>query len=454
MKKLQVSPHIVTRFVTSSLLSLKPHSPSRGTPDLAVALQKSCVAWKRNVLHVEDLRTRLRQLPSSSSDAGEQLPRALHVYDEASAIARADYVGFLQTSRGFAQSYVDAVVERMRFQNGALELLSALLEMARQLRGEAVQLKISFKRGPCKQFKCVVKEVNSKPLPFDADVLKDIDVSLKDIKAAYQLLDDFWVTELESLSKTINTVHIDRARVERWLGYKDALEETISNWKSAGTLTKDRAEDVEMDADTQIPAASDFPAIAKHLRPHMTTAGSLLHTMRDHVSPADIAPIQVAIFGLQQSQQQCLSFFSECVKYWEKAKMRCEVSIVRPTLEKLVNSQRLLAENLDQAPDKAQLAIRSLRNAIAYDDWSTSPRERSASSASGAADLRLRFGPEGADDMIRRLRSLDDPGYDPFMGMSLEELGRERQKWTTCRKFFESELRACEASPSSGPPSM
>jgi hypothetical protein len=41
----------------------------------------------------------------------------------------------------------------MRFQNGVLEVLLALLEMARRLRGEAVQLKVSFKKGPCKQFK-------------------------------------------------------------------------------------------------------------------------------------------------------------------------------------------------------------------------------------------------------------------------------------------------------------
>jgi hypothetical protein len=33
------------------------------------------------------------------------------------------------------------------------------------------------------------------------------------------------------------------------------------------------------------------------------------------------------------------------------------------------------------------------------------------------------------------------PGYDPFEGISLEELGRERQKWTTSRQFLESELR-------------
>ncbi|KAI0247267.1 hypothetical protein BJV78DRAFT_950551 [Lactifluus subvellereus] len=187
------------RGSTSKPFSATKNLRSRGSPNLAVALQKSCVTWKKNVLHVEDLRTRLRQLPSSSSDDGEQLPRALHVYDEASATARANYVGFLQTSRGFAQSYIDAVVERMRFRN-TLEQLSALLEMAHRLRGEAVQLKISFKRGLCKQFKCVAKEPNSKPLPFDVDVLKNIDVSLKDIRAAYQLLDDFWVTELESLA--------------------------------------------------------------------------------------------------------------------------------------------------------------------------------------------------------------------------------------------------------------
>jgi len=63
----------------------------------------------------------------------------------------------------------------------------------------------------------------------------------------------------------------------------------------------------------------------KQLSPHMASAGSLLHTTRNHVSSVDTAPIQVAIFMLQQSQQQGSSFFSECVMYWEKFHMRWEV---------------------------------------------------------------------------------------------------------------------------------
>ena len=125
------------------------------------------------MLHVEDLRTHLGQLPSSPSLSpsplplstayyGDQerpaLPHALLVYDEASASARADYANFLQASRGFAQNYVDAVLEHMRFQSGALEVLVTLLEMARRLRGEAAQLKVSFRKGPCKQFKRIIKE--------------------------------------------------------------------------------------------------------------------------------------------------------------------------------------------------------------------------------------------------------------------------------------------------------
>ena len=72
-------------------------------------------------------------------------------------------------------------------------------------------------------------------------------------------------------------------------------------------------------------------------------------------------PIQIAIFGLQQSQQQLLSFFNECVKYWEKLEMPSEVSAGRPTLEKLATS---LKENLNQAPDNTQVAVHSIRNAI------------------------------------------------------------------------------------------
>ena len=77
-----------------------------------------------------------------------------------------------------------------------------------------------------------------------------------------------------------------------------------------------------------------------------------------------MASIQVAIFGLQQSQQECLSFFSECVKYWEKLDMRSDASAPCPTVEKLATSQKLVAEKLDQAPNKAQLAIHSFQNAL------------------------------------------------------------------------------------------
>jgi hypothetical protein len=71
---------------------------------------------------------------------------------------RAQTADFLQASRGFAENYVDAVLERMRFQSGALEVLVTLLEMARRLRGEAAQLKVSFRKVPCKQFKRIIKE--------------------------------------------------------------------------------------------------------------------------------------------------------------------------------------------------------------------------------------------------------------------------------------------------------
>jgi len=176
----------------------------------------------------------------------------------------------------------------------------------------------------------------------------------------------------------------------------------------------------------------------------MTTVGSLLLTMRDNVPSADMPPVQVAIFGLQQSQQQCLSFFSDCIKYCEKHDMRREASGAMPTLEKLVMSQKVLVENLD--PDKARAAIHSLRNVISPDEWSDNVGERGAVKlklSRAGTDTTLPFGPDhrGTEDVMHSLRTLESPGYDPFRGMSLDELGKERQKWTMCRKFFENELR-------------
>jgi len=79
-------------------------------------------------------------------------------------------------------------------------------------------------------------------------------------------------------------------------------------------------------------------------------------------------------------------------------------------------------------------------SASARDECSGKLREQ----AHAMADTGLHSGPDrgGIGDVMSRLCRLEDPGYDPFRGMSLEELGKERQKWKTCRKFFENELRA------------
>jgi hypothetical protein len=75
---------------------------------------------------------------------------------------------------------------------------------------------------------------NSKPLPVDVGIFDDIGISLRDIQAAYKLLEVFWATEMHNLNQEIDTVHVDGVRVERWLGYKDTLEEAILNWKVRG----------------------------------------------------------------------------------------------------------------------------------------------------------------------------------------------------------------------------
>lgn len=94
-----------------------------------------------------------------------------------------------------------------------------------------------------------------------------------------------------------------------------------------------------------------------------------------------------SIFGLQERQQQCLSFFSECVKYWEKANMRWRTKHSwRSTL--FGTSSVRLSWHPITCPELDCLAK-------ANDNWSNSI----------AADLRLQFGPKDADDMIRYLRS-------------------------------------------------
>jgi len=66
-----------------------------------------------------------------------------------SASAHADYSAVLQASRDSRESYVDAVLERRRYQNGAWRVLLALLrDGAAAAAGSCEALRVSFKRGP------------------------------------------------------------------------------------------------------------------------------------------------------------------------------------------------------------------------------------------------------------------------------------------------------------------
>ena len=120
IKKLRVSPRIVARFVAGSLLSLKSHTGPRGTvrhvhpfcialkkdktislqPDLATALQQSCIAWKKDMLHVEDLHTRLGQLPSSPSLSPSPSPSSTAYYGDQELLAGEPWFGAELRRRG------------------------------------------------------------------------------------------------------------------------------------------------------------------------------------------------------------------------------------------------------------------------------------------------------------------------------------------------------------------
>jgi hypothetical protein len=73
----------------------------------------------------------------------------------------------------------------------------------------------------------------------------------------------------------------------------------------------------------------------------------------------------------------------------------------------------------------------------ARDNWSINPHDRE----SGAINSHWGMGLEGTEDIMLGLRVFEEAGFDPFEGMSLEALEKERQKWTTCRNHFESELQ-------------
>jgi hypothetical protein len=77
------------------------------------------------------------------------------------------------------------------------------------------------------------------------------------------------------------------------------------------------------------------------------------------------------------------------------------------------------------------LELDGLVTVVAAHDWSNNPREKGALNRDSHNKSRLHFGPEGIDDILRRLRFLEVAGYD----LSLEELEKERKKWKTCCKM-------------------
>ncbi|KAH9971856.1 hypothetical protein BGW80DRAFT_421801 [Lactifluus volemus] len=156
LKRIRISPYMVSFRKFSVVAQAAYHAPR---------FPRSRCGSAKVVYHLEEERT-IRGRFFAPAFGSYHRPRLTPITISLVhwlAIMRSAHLPAPTTS-GFCRRAVSlhiatlALVERMWFQNGALEALLALLEMTRRLRGEALQLKILFKTGTCRQFKCIVKE--------------------------------------------------------------------------------------------------------------------------------------------------------------------------------------------------------------------------------------------------------------------------------------------------------
>jgi len=113
--------------------------------------------------------------------------------------------------------------------------------------------------------------------------------------------------------------------------------------------------------------------------------------------------------------------------------MRSEASAPYTTVEKLATSQKLVSGEVGSSAEQGAACNTLFPERITCAGLMASPPQdvmgvpRWALSRAGT-DSRLHFGPDhgGIGDIMSRLRCLEEPGYDAFRGMSLEELGAGR----------------------------
>ncbi|KAI0293002.1 hypothetical protein B0F90DRAFT_1920145 [Multifurca ochricompacta] len=213
----------------------RPRSFSRrdATADSPEGLDPTLSSWLKNINKLSNLIDRLQNLASTAPP--EHRP---HLYKQVAAL-RATFkkqqdrcIHFLQLTEEYANRYLLDISAEIQQQSSFLDMLEKRLDMAKTLRGQAVDLRKSYENGTVNAMKKVRETALSQPLPEDFDLLSEVDFVLKEIRRCYIELDKFWIEEIRRAVKAVKTRRVDQEDIQRWRGFQAGLEETIKSWKA------------------------------------------------------------------------------------------------------------------------------------------------------------------------------------------------------------------------------
>ncbi|KAI0292997.1 hypothetical protein B0F90DRAFT_192083 [Multifurca ochricompacta] len=238
----RTSPHITGEVESQRrdafLLSSIHH---RTRPQLAASsrplispeeLDPTLSSWLKNINKLSNLIDRLQNLASTAPP--EHRP---HLYKQVAALRATSkkqqdrHIHFLQLTEEYANRYLLDISAEIQQQSSFLDMLEKRLDMAKTLRGQAVDLRKSYENGTVNAMKKVRETALSQPLPEDFDLLSEVDFVLKEIRRCYMELDKFWIEEIRRAVKAVKTRRVDQEDIQRWRGFQAGLEETIKSWK-------------------------------------------------------------------------------------------------------------------------------------------------------------------------------------------------------------------------------
>ncbi|KAI0261183.1 hypothetical protein BC834DRAFT_897608, partial [Gloeopeniophorella convolvens] len=206
--------------------------PQRTSKKAPRHLDSTLSSWLRNMARLSRLIDRLHDLASSAQpqyrrQLGEQVDALRASFDT----QQKRYTDFLKLTEEYASRYLLDISATILQQSSFLDALEERLDMAKELRGQAVALRTAYEGGTVKAVKDIRTKALSEPLPQDVDLLEEVDRVLVAIRRCFVEMDRFWVDEVRRVSKALQDCRrVDEEGLGRWKAFRASLEQTIASW--------------------------------------------------------------------------------------------------------------------------------------------------------------------------------------------------------------------------------